>query len=63
MHALIDQQAQDGSTEVYADDTFDEFDRETDELDSKLSDIPEIHNVRMEDMHKPLDDEWEDIDD
>ena len=63
MHVMLDQQLRDGTTEVYSDETFDEFDKETDEIDNKFTDIPTADDFRIGlSATEVNEDDWEEVD-
>jgi len=58
----LDKELQEGGNEVFTDDTYEEYEREMDEIDSKLSDLPIIADAGASEalLYKDPDD-WEDV--
>ena len=58
-HIALDKRLKSSNTEQYDDPDFDEYDKETEEHDSKLSDdeLPKYKGITLEDN-----DDWEDVD-
>lgn len=69
VHNWLDQQAKNGNQEVFTDDTYDDYDQETDEKDAVLSEhsVP-VHRkvvrspVPPEPAERYVKEDWEDVD-
>lgn len=71
-HMLLDQNQKDGNQEYFVDEGFEDYDKETEDTDNRLSEMPKFGseasdpNKGVKDLPKPEteinnEDEWEDV--
>jgi hypothetical protein len=64
-HILLDKANSNENKEVYVDSDYDDYDKESEEIDRRLSDTPAIYKTANNQLPKKEiidEDDWEDID-
>lgn len=64
-HMWLDEQERSGNKQVYADGEYEDYDKESDEYDDKLSDMPsftsEVDTQHNNTVRIQNEDDWEDV--
>lgn len=64
-HMLVDQQEKNSNKQVYTDSDYEDYDKETDEHDSRLSDMPkfssEVDPHHANTVRTQNENDWEDV--